>query len=100
MSNHPETALPSNLSPAEAEAYRYVYRLRHFYHHVAVFVVVIGFLALINLVTRPDNLWFQWPLLGWGLWLILHALRTFAKDRYLGHEWEETQLKKRLADKP
>jgi hypothetical protein len=48
-----------------------------FYIHLAVFVVVNAGLAAINLSTPSDILWFQWPLLGWGLGLVLHALLVF-----------------------
>jgi hypothetical protein len=48
-----------------------------FYIHLAVFVVVNAGLAAINLSTSSDDLWFQWPLLGWGLGLVLHALLVF-----------------------
>jgi len=26
-----------------------------------------------NLMRRPEQLWFYWPLCGWGLGLALHA---------------------------
>ena len=44
-----------------------------FYIHAAVYVVVNVILALINLITAPQNIWFIWPLLGWGIGLAAHA---------------------------
>ena len=44
-----------------------------FYIHLAVFVLVNALLVAINLVGSPDHLWFQWPLVGWGLGILLHA---------------------------
>ncbi|MBY0528106.1 MAG: 2TM domain-containing protein [Gemmataceae bacterium] len=43
------------------------------YIHLVVYVVVNAFLVAVNLVTTPDQLWFQWPLVGWGLGILFHA---------------------------
>lgn len=41
--------------------------------HAAIFVVVNAGLTTLNLMRRPEQLWFYWPLCGWGLGLALHA---------------------------
>lgn len=86
-------------SPEERSARKQVNRLRGFYHHLVVYAVVNAGLAGINLLASPGRLWFHWPLLGWGIWLALHALRAFAGRRCLGTEWEERKLREFLADK-
>ncbi|MHA6325896.1 2TM domain-containing protein [Roseivivax sp. CAU 1753] len=48
-----------------------------FYTHLSVYVAVILLLVVINLLTSSGSLWFQWPMLGWGLALALHALAVF-----------------------
>lgn len=41
--------------------------------HLMVFIAVnLGLLA-VNLLSNPHVLWFQWPLVGWGLGLLGHA---------------------------
>ena len=47
-------------------------RIRLFIH-AAVFVLVNAGLTALNLMRRPEQLWFYWPLFGWGLGLALHA---------------------------
>ena len=42
------------------------------YIHTVVFVLVMLLLTAINLMTSPQTLWLQWPLMGWGLGLVLH----------------------------
>lgn len=88
-----------SLSAAERDARRQVGMLRGFYHHLAVFLVVNCGLLLINLAASPGRWWFYWPLLGWGLWLAMHAVATFGGRRWLGAEWEERKLRELLADK-
>ena len=46
-------------------------------HSVMVYVVVIGFLFLINAFTSPDYWWVIWPALGWGLGIVLKILKAY-----------------------
>jgi hypothetical protein len=47
-----------------------------FRSHVAAYVLVNSFLAVLDLLTSPGELWFFWPLLGWGVGLAAHAFAT------------------------
>jgi hypothetical protein len=55
------------------------------------FVLVNTFLFLINITTNPYNLWFIYPLLGWGLGLGLKYYKLFLLPAY-----EEKELDKAL----
>ena len=46
--------------------------------HAAVYAAVNVLLITINLSTAPWHLWFQWPLLGWGIGLLAHAVAAFS----------------------
>ena len=48
-----------------------------FYTHLTVYVAVILLLMVINLLTPSSTIWFQWPMLGWGIGVVLHALTVF-----------------------
>jgi len=87
------------LSVAERDARRQIGMLRGFYHHLMVFAIVNSGLLAINLIVSPGRLWFYWPLLGWGIWLALHAIGTFGRGRWLGAEWEERKLRELMAAK-
>ncbi len=43
-----------------------------FYTHKWIYVSVIGFLFIVNILTWPGVLWALWPALAWGLLLFLH----------------------------
>lgn len=45
--------------------------------HAGVYVVVNLGLAAINLATSPHELWFLWPVFGWGVGLAAHAWGVF-----------------------
>uniref|UniRef100_UPI003217C026 2TM domain-containing protein n=1 Tax=uncultured Draconibacterium sp. TaxID=1573823 RepID=UPI003217C026 len=45
--------------------------------HIINYIVVNAILAIINLTLTPSYIWFKWPLLGWGIGIILHALKVF-----------------------
>ena len=48
-----------------------------FYTHLTVYVAVIVFLAIINFVTSASTIWFHWPMLGWGIAIVIHAAFVF-----------------------
>lgn len=45
--------------------------------HLITFIAVIVLLAIINLLTAPENLWFIWPMFGWGIGIVVHALTVY-----------------------
>ncbi len=72
-----------------------------FYVHLAVYLVVNALLISINLLTSAERLWFQWPLLGWGIGVFAHAVVTFMlprragmKRRMIRREMRRSALKK------
>jgi len=52
--------------------------------HLGAYLAVNALLLGINLATTPDRLWFRWPLMGWGIGLLAHALVTFALPAWRG----------------
>lgn len=48
-----------------------------FYIHLSVYVAVILLLVAINLLSSPETIWFQWPMMGWGVGVVIHALSVF-----------------------
>ena len=50
---------------------RLLRRKARFHRHLWSYVIVIGALLLINIMT-PGPWWFQWPALGWGIALALN----------------------------
>jgi hypothetical protein len=67
--------------------------LRDFYTHLSVYVLVMLGLIFINLTTSPGYLWFIWPLMGWGIAVVAHALRVFAFGGLPGSNWEERKIR-------
>ena len=93
------TTMSQNVSADEALALAHVRKLRGFYIHLAQYVVVIGFLAIVNLVTSRQYFWVIWPALGWGIGILFHGLRVFDKVPFLNGEWERQQVEKHLGRK-
>ncbi len=48
-----------------------------FYTHLAVYIIVGGLLVAIDIRTSPGYTWAQWPLMGWGIGVLFHALYVF-----------------------
>ena len=71
------------------------------YIHAAVYLGVNVFLIILNLAIDRQNLWFIWPLLGWGIGLVAHwAIVSLSNrpgksvlDRFVERELQKEQLK-------
>jgi transcriptional regulator with XRE-family HTH domain len=94
--NPEQTMTSSDAEKQEEEAFRYVRKLRRFYMHLYVYVVVVLALFAINLVVTPHRMWAFWVLVGWGLAVALQASLVFRPGWFLGPQWEREQVEKRL----
>lgn len=59
-----------------------------FRKHAVTFAAVNTGLVALNLMTDPHQLWFQWPLLGWGIGLAAQALSVYR----LRHEGQREKI--------
>lgn len=80
----------------EAEAFKYVRKLRGFYMHLFQYIVVTLALLAINLIVTPHKMWVFWVMGGWGLGVLMHASRVFRPGWFLGPQWERRQVETRL----
>jgi len=81
---------------AEVLAMRHVADLKKFYLRVVSYFVIVGFLAVINWMTSPNQWWVGWVALGWGIALVLRAVKVFDLVPFLGADWEKKQVERRL----
>ena len=63
-----------------------------FFLHLSAYVVVSMLLIGINVRAPAEYLWFKWPVIGWGIGILFHALTTFVFS-------EESSLTERLIKK-
>jgi hypothetical protein len=70
-----------------------VKKLKGFYIHLVAYILVNSFLFLINIMTSPDILWFYWPLFGWGIGVVMHAVYVLGFGPWFGPNWEDKKIK-------
>ena len=76
-------------------ARKHVKRIKGFYTHVLVFVLVNVFIIFSNVIADGkgfndiDN---YYTALFWGFGLLAHAMSVFAPDFILGNNWEERKI--------
>ena len=54
-------------------------RIKGLWIHLIVFLIMNTGLTTLNLMRNPEKLWFYWPLLGWGLGVMLHAAIVYRR---------------------
>lgn len=68
--------------------------IRGFYHHLLIYIVINAGIAYLNYyVDQWAFPWFLFPLGGWGLGIIGHAIGTFNMNPFLSKDWEERKIK-------
>ena len=63
-----------------------VAELKSFYSHLVIYVVVMVVLFIVDYRDR-GNWWFYWPLMGWGIAVVIHGFNTFTTG------WEKRKVK-------
>ena len=53
---------------------------KEFKSHLFAFMAINGFLVLLNLVVSPGYFWAIYPMLGWGLGLLLHGIKVYTNN--------------------
>ncbi len=74
------------------KAQKRVEDLKGFYGNLTSYLVVNTGLMILNLITSPDRLWFIYPLLGWGIGVVLHGMSVFNYMPFLNRDWEEKKI--------
>ncbi|WP_310594529.1 2TM domain-containing protein [Flavobacterium sp.] len=80
------------------EAVKKVKKLKGFYTHAIVYVVINSMIVIINIQNlSPGESYFQFKnfftAFGWGIGLLAHGMATFVPYFILGKDWEERKIK-------
>jgi 2TM domain len=85
--------------PETIKAKREVTALKGFLIHALVYACVMSGLVALNILLPKSGWWFQWPLLGWGIGLLVHGLLVFSPIHLFDRDWEERKIRERLEHK-
>jgi 2TM domain len=69
-----------------------VEKIKGFYGNLISYLIGNLFLLYINLQYSPNDLWFFWPFLGWGIGVVFHGIRVFNYMPFLGKNWEQKKI--------
>lgn len=80
------------------EAEKEVKKIKGFYTHAIVYIVINCFIFIANVREVPaEESIFQWRTLStplfWGIGLLAHGLSVFMPNWILGKDWEERKIK-------
>jgi hypothetical protein len=72
----------------QTQAENRIEELKGYYSHLAAYVAVNLFLIAINVMNWEGEIWFVYPLFGWGIGLFIHTMTVFLAN----HDWEKRKL--------
>jgi 2TM domain-containing protein len=75
------------------QAKKRVEELKGFYGNLVSYIVVNIGLMILNLMTSPEHLWFFWPMFGWGIGVLFHAMKVFNFTPFVSRDWEERKIR-------
>jgi hypothetical protein len=75
-------------------AVKRVQEKKGFFIHLTIYIVINLLLVIIWFVTGSPFPWFIFPLAGWGIGLIFHALDVFVFSTHT--DWEKRQIEKEM----
>ena len=82
--------------PSETKRYnrakKRVNEEKAFYGHALAYLLVNFGLFILDVMT-PGELWFYWPLIGWGIGLGVHGAGVFLFPNFPGKSWEERKIR-------
>jgi len=80
------------------KARKRVKKKKEFYQHLASYIAVGTFFFLLNVVTSYGEWWFYFPMLGWGIGLVIHFFTVFGIPGVVNYndDWEERAIEEEL----
>ena len=75
------------------KAQKRVEDIKGFYGNLGSYIIVIVALAIINLITYRQYLWFLYPTIGWGIGVLMHWMSVFNRMPFVSKEWEEQKIR-------
>ena len=73
--------------------------VKEFYNGLITYIIVNVVLIIINLVFTPERLWFMFPLVFWGIFVLYDFLETFVfENKIFSKKWEEKKMKEYMED--
>lgn len=88
-----------NLDTRYELAYKRVKRIKGFYVHTLVFVLVNAYVIVSSYYDNNlgSEAFFRWEIFStaffWGIGLLAHGLSVFGRDLFFGTDWEERKIK-------
>lgn len=93
-----DRSMSTNYDDRYEHAYKKVKRIKGFYIHLALYVLINTCLIATNNNQKWDNStnFWQWETfstaLFWGIGLVAHGLSVFGRDLFFGTKWEERKI--------
>ncbi len=69
-----------------------VQQIKEFYTHLTAYILVNALLIAISVLN--GEYWFFWPLFGWGIGVVAHAINVFGFSQWFGNSWEEREIRR------
>jgi len=90
--------MPHQMDSKYRYAYKRMKRIKGFYIHLLVYILVnsVGILANTNKYLKDSNEFWSWETfatpLCWGIGLLAHGVAVFGRNIFFSADWEEKKI--------
>ena len=75
------------------QAKKNVEKMKKFYAHLTMYIMVNTFLIVLNLMTDARFMWSLIVVLSWGIGLVADWMKTYNYHFFLGKDWEDRKIR-------
>lgn len=78
--------------PSYVRAKEQVEKIKSFYTHLGIYLTFCAFFIFLNFKSG-GFIWAIFPIVGWGLGVLGHAVDTFKWNPFFGKDWEAKKIR-------
>ena len=75
------------------EAKKNVEKMKRFYAHLTLYIMVNTFLLVLNMMTNSYFMWSLIVVFSWGIGLVADWMKTYNYSLFLGKDWEDKKIR-------
>jgi len=75
------------------QAKKNVERIKKFYAHLTMYIMVNTFLIVLNMMTDSRFMWSLIVVFSWGIGLVSDWMKTYNYHFFLGKDWEDRKIR-------
>ena len=75
-----------------------VEKIKCFYQHLAIYAIFVLIFIWLNIRSGTNFPWAIFPIAGWGIGVLGHAMESFEFSFFFGKDWETRKIRELMKE--